>query len=131
MGLGIRLATPFAVKGGSGTITDSAGGQNEKQIWGQPADWCDYSGIDTERKLRAGLLLVPYPENFRRSWMHARDYGLVVANPFGQSAFKQGPKSRVEVKPGEQFRLRFGVWSYAVDLDRPVDHAALAAEYAR
>jgi hypothetical protein len=45
MGLGLRLATPLVVKGGSGTITNSAGRKNEKEVWGQQADWCDYSGI--------------------------------------------------------------------------------------
>ncbi len=141
MGLGIRLATPLAVKGGSGTIASSDGGTNESQVWGRQADWCDYSGIITEqirpavgvseRKLRVGLLLVPHSGNFRRSWMHARDYGLVVANPFGQQAFTKGPQSRVEVKPGQSLRLRFGVWSYAANIGEKVDLAKLAQEYQR
>jgi hypothetical protein len=32
----------------------------------------------------------------------------MVANPFGQEAMKQGAKSRVTVKRGESFHLRFG-----------------------
>ncbi|MEX2174392.1 MAG: DUF6807 family protein [Pirellulaceae bacterium] len=135
MGLGIRLATPVAVKGGTGTIANSAGDRNENEVWGRPADWCDYSGVVTQnsgRKVRIGLLLVPHSGNFRRSWMHARDYGLLVANPFGQQAFtKMGPASSLEVKPGESLRLRFGVWSYAARLDQKTDLAALAAEYHR
>lgn len=95
MGLGVRVATPIAVKGGTGQILNSHGQRDEKQVWGQPAEWCDYSGLvpaDDPGKAaqpaaigrrRAGLLLVPHPENFRRSWMHARDYGLLVANAFG------------------------------------------------
>src|SRR5262245_13724718 len=43
MGLGIRVATPLAVKNG-GRMTNSDGLQNEKQVWGKQADWCDYSG---------------------------------------------------------------------------------------
>jgi hypothetical protein len=58
---------------------------------------------------------MPHPDNFRRSWMHVRDYGLVVANPFGQRAFTKGEASRIEVKPGEKLRLRFGVLAYATD----------------
>jgi hypothetical protein len=48
------------------------------------------------------------PPNFRPAWWHNRDYGLMVANPFGQEAMKQGAKSRVRVQRGESFRLRFG-----------------------
>src|SRR5205823_7207276 len=101
--------------------TNAERGKNEKEVWGRQTDWCDYSGVLTIKKvagendlsLRMGLLLVPHPQNFRRSWMHARDYGLLVANPFGQRAFTKGPASRIEVKPGETLRLRFGIWSYA------------------
>jgi hypothetical protein len=143
MGLGIRLATPLVVKGGSGAITNRAGDKNEKEVWGQTADWCDYSGTITtplrsivpgrelDWKRRAGLLLVPHPQNFRPSWMHARDYGVLVANPFGQRAFTKGAPSRIDVKPGDSLRLRFGVWAYSSPIDEKVNLAALAAEYVR
>jgi hypothetical protein len=111
MGLGVRLATPLTVKQGSGSITNSEGGRNESEVWGRQADWCDYSGTISGR--RTGLLVMPHPDNFRRSWMHVRDYGLVVANPFGQRAFTKGEASRVVVKPDEKLRLRFGVLAYA------------------
>ena len=55
---------------------------------------------------------MPHSKNFRPSWFHARDYGLLVANPFGQNAFTKREKSRVTVKKGEEFRLRFGVLVY-------------------
>ncbi|HEY2415462.1 MAG TPA: DUF6807 family protein [Pirellulaceae bacterium] len=139
MGLGIRLATPLTVKTGYGTITNSEGRHNEKEVWGRPADWCDYGGIvatktatsDKEPSLRTGLLLVPHPQNFRPSWFHARDYGLLVANPFGQRAFTKGPASRIAVKPGETFRLRYGVWSYSANLDAKLDLNEMASEYVR
>jgi hypothetical protein len=131
MGLGLRLATPLAVKGGSGTITNSAGGKNEKEVWGQQADWCDYSGIVEKdgAKRRAGMLLIPHKDNFRRSWFHARDYGFIAANPFGQNAFTKGEKSRIEVKPGDKLDLRFGIWIYSTPADKPPDLAAVAKEY--
>jgi hypothetical protein len=66
---------------------------------------------------RAGLLVFPHPSNFRPSWMHARDYGVLVANPFGRMAFTKGEPSRVEVRPGEAFRLRFAVLAYAGEID--------------
>jgi hypothetical protein len=113
MGLGVRVATPISVKGG-GTITSSDGLKNERQVWGKPADWCDYRGKVDGRV--AGVLLMPDPGNFRRSWFHARDYGLLVANPFGKNAFTRGEKSRVVVKKGETFRLRFGVLVYSGEI---------------
>jgi hypothetical protein len=106
MGLGVRLATPLAVKNG-GRIVNSDGLKNEGAVWGKPADWCAYHGEAGGK--RAGVLLMPDPRNFRRSWFHARDYGLLVANPFGRKAFTKGEPSKVAVKKGEAFRLRFGV----------------------
>lgn len=140
MGLGLRVAAELTVKSG-GTILNSEGRQNEQAVWGRQADWCDYSGVittkldppatngQTERKSRAGLLLIPHPENFRRSWMHVRDYGLLVANPFGERAFTKSPPSSITVKAGEKLRLRYGVWAHAANLDEKTDFAALAAEY--
>lgn len=106
MGLGVRVATPLAVKNG-GRIVNGDGAKDEKQVWGKPTDWCDYAG--TVEGKGAGVALMPDPANFRRSWFHARDYGLLVANPFGRNAFTKGEKSAVAVKKGETFRLRFGV----------------------
>jgi hypothetical protein len=106
MGLGVRMATPLAVVKG-GRITNSDGLEDEAQLWGKPADWCAYAGM--VKGSRAGVVLMPYPENFRRSWFHARDYGLLAANLFGQNAFTKGEKSKVAVRKGQALRLRFGV----------------------
>jgi hypothetical protein len=111
MGLGVRVATPLAVVNG-GEIKDSEGRMNGKQVWGQQAEWCQYSGVSDGRRI--GIVLMPDPSNFGRSWFHARDYGLVVANPFGQNAFTKGEKSRIVVPKGENFRLRFGVLIFDV-----------------
>lgn len=109
MGLGVRMATPLAVVKG-GTITDSKGRKNEPQVWGQQADWCEYSGVVDGKQV--GVVLMPNPKNFRPSWFHARNYGLLVANPFGQNAFTKSDKSRVAVNQGDEFKLRFGVLVY-------------------
>ncbi|MCE9526993.1 MAG: PmoA family protein [Planctomycetales bacterium] len=107
MGLGVRVATPLRVKDAGGEIRTSDGKRNEKEAWGKQARWCDYSGNVDGR--RVGITLMPHPGNFRESWFHVRDYGLMVANPFGQNAFTGKEKSHLEVKPGEKLRLRFGV----------------------
>jgi hypothetical protein len=64
---------------------------------------------------RVGITLKADPANFRASWWHNRDYGLIVANPFGRAAMKQGGPSSVSVKRGESFRLRFAAAIHAGD----------------
>ena len=116
MGLGIRVATPLTVVKG-GTIRDSEGRENGKEIWGKQADWCEYTGAMNGK--RVGIVLMTGVKNFRRSWFHARDYGLLLANPFGRNAFTKGEKSRVEVKTGGKLRLRYGVFLYDSVSDKP------------
>jgi hypothetical protein len=110
MGLGVRVATALTEKNG-GVIVSSPGRRSAKDTWGQPADWCDYSGHVGDRP--AGVTLMADPANSRPSWWHNRDYGLMVANPFGREAMKQGAKSAVTVPPGAVLRLRFGAALHA------------------
>ena len=115
MGLGIRMSTPLRserqsrgnIPPGTGEILDAEGRKNGAEVWGHAAPWCDYSGTVGERHV--GATLFCHPDNFRPSWFHARDYGLLVANPFGRKAFRQGEASQIVVKPGEQLRLRYGI----------------------
>ena len=126
MGLAVRVATPIAVAQG-GTILDASGRRNEREVWGNAADWCDYSGTIDGR--HAGVTLMCDPKNFRPSWYHARDYGVIVANPFGQKAFRKGPVSKVVIKPGESFRLRYGVLLHAGPSDAKPNLKAAYADF--
>jgi hypothetical protein len=126
MGLGVRVATPISVHKG-GHITDSEGRRDEKQVWGKQADWCDYSGVIDGR--RVGITIMPHPGNFRRCWYHARDYGLLVANPFGQNAMTGGERSKVVVRKGEKFRLRYGVLVYSVPVGAKADAQEAYRDY--
>jgi hypothetical protein len=121
MGLGLRVATPITVKSG-GTMRDANGRRDEAQIWGQSADWCDYSGVIDGR--RVGVTLMCDPANARPSRYHARDYGFVAANPFGRKCFKAGDESKVVVKPGESLRLRYGVLVHDSPESNSLDHAS-------
>lgn len=123
MGLGVRVATAITEKNG-GMIRTSAGAKGAKETWGRLAAWSDYSGLVGQ--CRVGILLMPDPGNFRPSWFHNRDYGLMVANPFGRNAFTGGEKSAVIVKKGESLRLRFAVLVHTAPAGQDVD---LAAEY--
>ena len=137
MGLGIRVATPLRVASkrpdnlpaGSGTMRDSHGRKNEKEIHGNAADWCDYSG--TLDGKHVGMTIFCHPDNFRPSWFHARDYGLLEANPFGRHAFHKGDTSKVAVNPGESLRLRYGVLLHSESPDSPSDLAAAYQDYLR
>jgi hypothetical protein len=68
---------------------------------------------------------VPDPANGRPSWWHNRDYGVFVANPFGQRSVPGGGPARLAVKQGEQLRLRFGVLLHS---STPADQFDLAKE---
>ena len=126
MGLGFRVTTPITVSNG-GTMRDSQGRKNGDGIWGKTADWCDYSGTVDGRRI--GMTLMCHPKNFRPSWMHARDYGFIAANPFGRKAFTKGAPSKVVVEPGEKFRLRYGVWIHDGPPDAPPDLEAAYKTY--
>ena len=127
MGLGVRVDRELRVKGGRGMITDSEGRKNEKAVWGHQALWCGYSGV--KHGHHVGLVLMPHPKNFRKSWFHARDYGFLVANPFGRRAFTKGQPSRIRVGKGKVFRLRYGVLVHGTKADRPVDLKAAYSDY--
>jgi hypothetical protein len=135
MGLGVRVATSIraqnkpdsGVAAGNGTITNAEGLINEAQVWGKASDWCDYSGsIDGKH---VGMTIMCHPDNFRPSWFHARDRGLLEANPFGEQAFTDGGPSKVVVKPGKSLRLRYGILVHASDSADAIDLKAAYADY--
>ena len=135
MGLGFRVATPLRVASkpkdkvppGNGTIRDSEGRTNEKQTWGNAAKWCDFSGMIAGERL--GMAIFVHPGNIRPSWFHARDYGILVANQFGRKAFHKGDASKIVVRPGEKFRIRYGVLIHSSPSGSQADLAAAYEDY--
>ena len=69
--------------------------------------------------------MIPDPQNFRSCWYHARDYGFVAANPFGRRAFTDGEESKVVVRQGQSFSLRFGVCIHWSETAEQFDPAAV------
>lgn len=127
MGLGVRLATNLIVEEG-GDVKNSHGQRNEAEAWGKKAAWCDYGRTHDGQRL--GVLVMPSPENFRTSWFHVRDYGLVLANPFGRNAFTGGEKSSVVVDRNHPLTLKFGICIYSDSLDdKAGEPASLYDEY--
>lgn len=111
MGFGVRLATPLTEKNG-GIVTNSDHLTKAGNVWGKPADWCDYSRVIDGRRI--GVLVVPSRANPQPSWWHVRDYGLMVSNPFGRKAMKQGEESRIAVPKGTSYSLGHTVYFYSV-----------------
>ena len=128
MGLGIRVATSLTTANG-GLIVNSDGQSGEAQAWGKQAKWCACSRMIDGK--HTGVLLMPHPDNFRESWFHVRDYGLLVANPFGRNAFTRAEKSSVQVTRDKELRLRFGVLVFADKTGTELDFNVAYQEYVR
>jgi hypothetical protein len=140
LGMAIRVNALMNINAGTGgRILNSRGQLNEKgenNVYGKPAQWCDYSG-PVDGKF-VGVCLMPHPDNFRVSRFHARGYGVLVANPFAQrdfrGAFPKGvreyvEKNRTVVKKGEPFRLRWGILLHTGKKDGDVDLEAAYQDY--
>ncbi|MBL8892648.1 MAG: PmoA family protein [Planctomycetaceae bacterium] len=65
-------------------------GLTDKALWGQKAQWVAYGGKISEQSIT--IVMMDHPTNLRHptTW-HARDYGLVAANPFGLHDFQKLP----------------------------------------
>jgi len=81
---GLRLGAVLSAP--AGHMLNSKGAQGERDIWGKPADWVDFSGTISGKPV--GVAVLDHPKSFRHptTW-HARAYGLLSANPFGIREF--------------------------------------------
>ena len=85
----IRLTPTLRLKGkvAKGHSVNSEG-QQDDACWGQRARWIAYHGPDA-RDEPTVIAIMDHPRNLRHpTWWHARNYGLVAANPFGQHDFE-------------------------------------------
>ncbi len=94
-------------------------GDRGPQVWGKRAAWVQYTGQIEGQQV--ALMMMDAPSNPRHptTW-HARDYGLIAANPFGLSDFLKQPKGsgQMTIEHGGSLRLR-----YRILLIAPVDEA--------
>ena len=85
-------------------------GVTGKSIWGKPAKWLLYYGEIDGRPV--SIAMYDHPANLRHptTW-HARDYGLVTANPFGLHHFlgKAKGSGTFKVESGKSLELRYGI----------------------
>ena len=107
---GIRLRPILQEDKGNGHIVNADGLETEKQAWGKPSNWCDYSGTIDGEKLGIAVLDNPANPGHPVRW-HVRAYGLFAANPFGLAVFtndKSQDGSRT-LDPGQTLRYRYRV----------------------
>jgi hypothetical protein len=126
--MGIRIRPSVRADKGKGKLTNAEGKVNEgkglnkdkKGCWGLVSAWCDYSGPVSDERI-AGLTIFADPTNAVDSAWHARNYGLLAANPFGREKHarfpdRQGKNDLVKLKKGEHLRLRYGLYLHAGDV---------------
>jgi len=127
-GLGIRVQTPIEERYG-GQILNADGLKGAENLYGKASDWCDYSGVIDDTLI--GMTVMPDPKNFRQSWYHARDYGLIAANPFGRKKVAGLDRQDVLVKKGEKFHLGFAVAIYSAPKGSKIDRNAMYQDYVK
>lgn len=118
--MGIRMAPEFRLRGkvARGSCLNSEGAVG-KSIWGKRASWVSYWAKFDEQNL--AISIFDHPSNPRHpTWWHARDYGLVAANPFGQHDFEGKPKGTGDMKLnlGEKVTFKYG---FLFHLGNPLD----------
>ncbi len=83
-------------------------GVKGKEMWGKRAKWVDYwAPIDGNT---VGIGIFDHPSNPRHpTWWHARDYGLVAANPYGIHDFEKKPEGTGDMKiaAGDSLSYRY------------------------
>ncbi len=106
--MGIRTHPALRVNKGAAAVNSE--GVKGKAVWGKAAAWVDYSAKVGQHHV--GVAILDHPSNPRHptTW-HARDYGLVAANPFGLSYFEKKPRGtgNLKLEKGKKitFKYRF------------------------
>ena len=89
-------------------------GDTANDVWGKRAKWVLYYGPVDGKPV--SILMCDHPTNLRHptTW-HARDYGLVAANPFGLHEFlgKKKGQGEYKVAAGDVLQLRYRVEFFA------------------
>ncbi len=101
----VRMAKTIGVHDGGGTIRNSAGQVNEREVFWKPAKWVDYSGAITPKAVE-GITLMDHPGNVNHpSVYHVRNDGWMGSSLTFHDALKLGA--------GKSLRLRYGFYIHA------------------
>ncbi|MEO8593803.1 MAG: PmoA family protein [Candidatus Solibacter sp.] len=128
---GIRMRPALQEDKGHARITNADGMVGEKDLWGKPSAWCDYSGEVNGETL--GVAILDHVENPRHParW-HARGYGLFAVNPWGLSVFTndKSQDGSMTLEPGKTVRYRYRVVIHPGTV-KDADIAGLYAKYVK
>jgi hypothetical protein len=121
---GVRVRDLMNEERGGGKLTNADGKTGMKDVWGQKSNWCDYSGAvpvsNTGETKTGGVAIFDHPANKHRACWHARNYGLMAANPFGRnrSGFPavKGQTDLAKLAKGEHLKLRYGLYTHWGDV---------------
>ncbi|MFK7850396.1 MAG: PmoA family protein [Akkermansiaceae bacterium] len=118
---GIRTAPTIRLKGevAKGGIINSEG-VKDGDAWGKRAKWVAFHGPDSAGT-QTVIALIDHKQNLRHpTWWHARDYGLLTANPFGPKGYKDKKfkgKGDYTLKNGETLTQKYRLVLQQGDLD--------------
>ena len=126
MGLGVRVGTPLTEKAG-GLVVTSDGAKGARAAWGKPAAWASYSREHDSRI--QGAAIFPAQSNLIPTWWHSRDYGVIVANGFGERVLPPAAGGKLVIQPGELLRLRYGILLFDTPASAPPDFDAVNREF--
>ncbi|NIP32911.1 MAG: hypothetical protein GWN67_20935 [Phycisphaerae bacterium] len=103
--IGVRMAKTIGVNDGGGTIRNSEGAVNEKEVFWKRARWVDYSGPIASGK-QEGITLFDHPNNPNfPTYFHVRNDGWM-----GASLTHDGP---LTIQPGKPLNLRYGLYIHS------------------
>jgi len=108
--MAIRTHPALRLKGdvATGHCVNSEG-QADFDCWGKRAKWVAYWGVIDGKT--CGIAVFDHPTNLRHpTWWHARDYGLIAANPFGIHDFEKGQPAGTgdyTLEAGKTLSLRY------------------------
>jgi hypothetical protein len=96
--IGVRMAKSIGVHDGGGTIRNSAGQTNEKEVFWKRAKWVDYSGAIADKTVE-GITLFDHPDNPNHpSVYHVRDDGWMGAALTFDAPLKITPAAPLKVR---------------------------------
>jgi hypothetical protein len=91
-----------------GHIANSEG-QTDKKAWGKRARWVSYYGPDSSLK-DVTVTMMDHPSNHNHpTFWHARTYGLLTANPFGEKSFTKNGNGNYTLKKGDSLTQKYGL----------------------
>ena len=102
-------------------MTNSEGGKGEKEIWGKPANWVDFSGVVSDPKMedqKLGVTMFDSPRNPKHpTFWQARQAGTMAANQFGEHDFfnDKTRNGSVTIQPGASLTFRYRVLIHGGD----------------